>query len=316
MTEIIVLGQPFWALRIASALDRSAPGVRARFVPHARYPALLLTPRRGEDTIIIRAGYRVGASTPRGRAFDAWTMLLRRTLPRARWCHYWLGTDVLDTLEDGAHDRLDSRAWRSAEHDLHVCDAPWLATELATVGLRARSATVPTTYCSPDDVSPLPDDFSVLTYLPGARFAFYGGDLVFDVAERLPEVPFHVLGAQDGLTRPVPANVTYHGWVSDPLPHYARASVVVRVPRHDGMGATVIEGLLSARHVVYTHQLPFVKLLDPVDASGLESALVGLRDEHAAGRLAPNLAGREFARTEFGAETLTRRLGDILLGRA
>ena len=41
--------------------------------------------------------------------------------------------------------------------------------------------------------------------------------------------------------------------------YYADTTVVVRIPRHDGLGETVVEGLLNARHVLYTHELPFVR---------------------------------------------------------
>ena len=86
MIRIFVLGQPFWATRIAQALDACAADVEATFVPARRYPRLLAR-RPGKDRVVLmRVGFRVGATTPRGRAFDAYWSLLRRAKPNAARC--------------------------------------------------------------------------------------------------------------------------------------------------------------------------------------------------------------------------------------
>jgi len=93
---------------------------------------------------------------------------------------------------------------------------------------------------------------------------------------------------------------------------YAQAAVVVRIPRHDGFGNTVIEGLLNARHVIYTHEVPFVRRVWPATAEALVVALRELQDAHAEGRLAPNLSGRTYALEEFDEDTLVERLLALL----
>jgi hypothetical protein len=290
--KVIVLGQPYWGIRIARALDGCAPDVTARFVPAGGYLRLLVS-RPGKDrVIVIRAGFRVGSTTPRGRFFDMYWSLLRRAMPRAARCHYWLGTDVLNTVEEVEAGTIRRGALASSRADLHLADAQWLADELATVGLQASVAHVPQPYRTPGTIPPLPDRFSVLTYLSADRFEFYGGDAILEVARRMPDVRFDVVGRSDDPTGSASANVRWHGWVTDMQPFYADASVVVRIPRHDGLGATVIEALLNARHVIYTHELPFVRTIAPATADTLFQAIDALRAEASAGRLGPNLEGR------------------------
>jgi hypothetical protein len=262
--------------------------------------------------VIIRAGYRVGATTRRGRAFDAYWAILRRSLPAAARCHYWLGTDVMDTLEDSRRGSMRRSALAAVRDDLHLADAPWLADELLEVDIRAHTAHVPQPYRAPAEAPPLPPDFSVLTYLPMDRFAFYGGDAVLAAASRMPDVRFDVVGRTVAGPPPEPTNVRWHGWVTDMPQRYANASVVVRVPSHDGFGATVIEGLLNARHVVYTHDVPFVRQVWPLTPGLLHQVLAEYREAHQSGRLGLNLAGRAYAIDEFDQTRLADRLAALV----
>ena len=312
MISILVLGQPYWGIRIARSLDGCAPDVQATFVPARRYPALLVSRPRADRVILIRAGFRVGATTARGRAFDAYWSLLTRAMPKAARCHYWLGTDVLNTVEEAAAGTLRRGAVSSSRDDLHLADAPWLARELESVGLHAEVASVPQPYRAPEVVPPLPARFRVLTYLSADRFDFYGGEAIVEAARRLPDVQFDVVGRGDDPSGSAPANIAWHGWVSDMPRFYAETTVVVRIPRHDGFGATVIEGLLNARHVIYTHEVPFVRQIEPPTADNLVEAIDGFRVAAADGRLEPNLAGRDYAIATFGKTQLADRLMSLL----
>jgi hypothetical protein len=147
----------------------------------------------------------------------------------------------------------------------------------------------------------------VLTYLPNERFEFYGGSLVLEAASRIPDVRFVVVGG-DGNTMPSPSNVAWDGWVSDLSEHYARTSVLVRVPEHDGIGAMVIEALIHARHVIYSYEFPHVRHLAPRTGSALVREIGTMLDAHRAGSLGPNLAGRAYAMEHASEPTLVRAI--------
>lgn len=316
MIRVLILGQPHWARHIARLLNAHADDIRASFVPQSRYLNLLLSGPRSGPVVIVRAGYRVGGTTARGRVFDGYWSLLRRALPAAVPCHYWLGTDVMDTLAEDRAGTLRRAALAATAGDLHLADAPWLAAELASIGLDATVAHVPAASHAPAQVAALPADLNVLTYVPTARFEFYGGEAILEAARRLPDVHFDIVGGEDRLDRSTPANVRWHGWVGDMSERYDGASVIVRVPRHDGLGNTVVEGLLHARHVVYTYDIPHVRRIWPVTADTLTDALADIRDAHLAGRLEPNLAGREYALEAFDEGRLVGELAAALRARA
>jgi hypothetical protein len=77
----------------------------------------------------------------------------------------------------------------------------------------------------------------------------------------------------------------------------------------------VVEGLLHARHVIYTHEVPFVHRIWPVTAQGLVDSLGDLWDAHRAGELAPNLAGRSYALEEFNETRLVEHLAALVRER-
>ena len=308
MIRVVVLGQPYWGSRIVHALNGRADDMTAVFVDQRSYPKLLVRPPRAEHVVIMRAGYRIGATTPRGRLFDAYWSTLRRAVPWAVACHYWLGTDVMNTVAEARAGTLRLARLEPARDDLHLADSPWLVTELEEVGIRAVEAHLPQSYQFPVTPPPLPATFRVLTYLPGDRWEFYGGDVILEAAHRLPDVAFDVVG-RHSTSEPEPMrNVARHGWVSDMNSMYARATVVVRIPRHDGLGHMVIEGLMNARHVIYTHDLLHVTRLDPVTVAGLVAELVRLRDAHRRGSLDLNLEGRAFARSAYDEQHLAEHL--------
>jgi hypothetical protein len=312
MTRVLVLGQPDNAARIARALSSRTDEVRASFFQPGSYARLLATPAGPDPDVIMRVGFRVGATTTRGRLFDAYWSLLRRRLPNAVRCHYWLGTDVLNTLEEARAGTLRRGALSATRGDLHLAVAPWLTAELESVGLRATTALLPAEQPAPRVAPPLPPEFSVLTYLPAARFEFYGGEAFLEATRRMPNVRFDVVGGPGERARPATANVRWHGWIDDMAQRYAQTTVVARIPSHDGFGNTVIEGLLNARHVIYTHEVPFVRKVWPATAEALVAALGELQDAQVEGRLAPNHAGRAYALEEFDDEKLMQDLLALL----
>ena len=181
---------------------------RPVFVPAVGYPRLLVS-RPGKDrVIVIRAGFRVGSTTPRGRFFDMYWSLLRWATPRAARCHYWLGTDVLNTVEEFEAGTIRRGALASSRDDLHLADAQWLADELGDRGppgdRRARAPAVPDSRHDPAAAGPVP---ASPTYLSADRFEFYGGDAILEVARRMPDVRFDVVGRSDDPTGSAPANV-------------------------------------------------------------------------------------------------------------
>jgi hypothetical protein len=226
-------------------------------------------------------------------------MTLLRTHPRARVCYYWNGSDVLHTLEEARAGTLRRSAFEAARRDLHLAHGTWLAEELAEVGIVAAVSHKPSGYTPPTAPPAYPSQFRALTYVPIRRLEFYRGDVILDVARLLPDVPFDIAGrGSEGITSDA-ANVRCHGWVADMASLYGSAAVVIRIPLHDGLSNTVVEGLFNARHVIYTYDVPHVISVSPLTADALAARIADLHAAHEAGRLGPNLAGRAYAESRF-----------------
>ncbi len=310
MTEVVVVGQPHWARQVAETLSDPASDLVGEFIGERRYAGLL--GRRKAPDVILRVGFRVGGTPLRARAFDAYWDVLRRRFPPAARAHYWIGTDVLNTLEEARAGTLRWSDVGAAQGDLHLVNGPWLADELRCVGLRAVAAYIPRSFHAPTVLPPLPAVFRVLSYVPGRRFSFYGGDAIIEAAARLPEVTFQIVGQGSAGVAGAPANVKFLGWMADMSQAYRDSTVVVRVPRHDGIGGTVIEGLLFGRHVVYTYPLPTCRQVTPDSPTAIVDAISELRDMQSAGTLAPNVEGRTYALEEFDEVRIAERLQSLL----
>lgn len=208
---------------------------------------------------------------------------------------HWIGTDAHQLAEgEGPLHRLKVwilRNWPA----YHLTVSEELAEKLAPLGIRSagivRYVTAAAASGRPE---PLPERFTVLSYWTPGRREFYGGDVVLEVARRMPGVRFLIVGT-DGAGEPSAANVEYLGYVSDMPSVFSRSSVLIRLPRTDGAPNMPLEMLARARHVIYNRPLEGCILAR--SAEEVERALVPLQD-----RNEPNLEGARLARERFSPE--------------
>lgn len=235
-------------------------------------------------TSVLRADlvYLIGGQVQRWSRPDLLTRLSRRPIVM-----HWVGSDVTYALSAARNGRASRRLIR---RPVHWTEVEWTANELRPLGIDA--AIVPLTSTRlPGEPQPLPETFTVLAYLPKDRPSFYGAEGVIRLAESLPAAHFLVAGSEgDGII--APENVEFLGWVADMAPVYARSSVLLRLPRHDGLSFMVLEALAAARHVIWTHPLEGVLRVEGEDEA--RAQLQRLFAEHRAGTLDLNSPGRTF----------------------
>ena len=252
--------------------------------------------------ITLRVGFRPGARTWRGTAVDLWWSFLQRKAPKNRRIFYWIGTDVQQTIAAIRDGTIRRSVYESVRREEHLADSPWLAAELASVGIDARVIPIFAVGTNPSEPPPLPDRFTVLTYLPDRRHAFYGSSMIAAAASALPEIDFLVLGGVGAWMSDRPANIRFLGWQADTAQFYERSSVLVRMVEHDGMSGMVAEALSFARHVIYSYALPHCHQVKFGDAQKLICTLAALKG---AGL---NEMGRRYAAAEFDQASTARSL--------
>ena len=314
LARVCLVGQPYWTAKLCDGLRRyAADRLEATTLTLPREGWTAVRARWKEADLVVRVGFRPGARTLRGLAFDSLWALLRATHPRPRCAYYWIGTDVMNAGENatrGGHTPF----FRLSLRDRHLAGAPWLTEELRRIGVPADTAIFPESVPQVEEVAPMPETFQVLTYVPDARYKFYGGEFIYRAARELPGVIFSVMGGKGAwVCEPLP-NLRFHGWLKDTGSAYSRASVLLRLLPHDAIGATVKEGLVHARHVIYTYPLPCTTVIKYGDYPSLLQSLRHYHQQHLAGTLRPNEKGREYALRMWEPSHLVYLLAEALVG--
>jgi hypothetical protein len=317
----VCVGQGHWVTLLADGLGRFTSATASAVPIDSATDALRLLSRRafeGADVIVV-VGFRPGAHTLRGRAFDFIFTTITRRFSRASIVYFWIGTDVMNAVRD-AQSGQDIRRFRKLTGGAtHLADAESLKAELETIGVHADVAWMPAPNIARDEApSPLPDDFKVLAYVPDNRFGFYGGPTLVEVARRLPEIAFRVVSGTGSWLGDPPPNLIFLGRLASFQGVYESSSCLVRTVEHDGTSCMVLEALASARPVIYTQPFPHTRLVRFGDADDLEQAIREIRDDQAASPSTLDWEGVEFARSLSDERTcyeaISARLRESLSG--
>jgi len=216
-------------------------------------------------------------------------------------CH-WAGTDVLLVLRNPLH-----RWWFCAIInrciDRHLVVSENLGEELATLGVKTQHIPLISDMAW-GNVQPLPEQFTVLAYLPVKRGYFYGAPVVYKVAERNPQWKVYIVGRGPTPHGKALPNVSELGTGVDMSKVYPKVSVLVRPTVHDGLPRMVLEALSWGRYVVFSR--PFPHCLAAKSVEEVEQALQELarRDE-------PNWAGAAYVRKTYTEERIIRSLVSV-----
>lgn len=214
----------------------------------------------------------------------------------------WSGSDVLFAAQELKAGRKDS--WVSSR--VHWAVSPWLAEEVRALGIDCEY--VQTSFVSPVVPSPLPSQFSVLTYAPSLKKGdLYGVDRILEVAQKLPTISFQLVGLQEGTLPGAPKNLQVFGKVN--LNEFYRNSTVLWRPvRHDGLSFMVLEALSHGRHVLYSYALPGCRQV-ATTKEAMEK-ITHLRDLHASKSLSLNHEGVALIVRDYDREVVRKSLLD------
>ncbi|HKM67290.1 MAG TPA: hypothetical protein VJX70_09005 [Candidatus Acidoferrum sp.] len=192
--------------------------------------------------------YQIGGRRTAGKFLCAAKLLSKKKIVM-----HWTGSDTL--LEQDRGPEASTARW--VMQDIHHwAVSQWIGQEVAGLGVSCDWVPIPSFYV-PEAPAPLPQDFSVLVYVPGVRCGdLYGLDRILQVAKSLPEIRFNLVGFVQGRIPNPPSNLKIHGRLPDLRDFYHRSSVVWRPSRHDGLSCMVMEGLGYGRHVMWTYPFP------------------------------------------------------------
>lgn len=246
--------------------------------------------------------YQIGGRITIGKFLRA-----ARLMGKEKIVVHWIGSDVLDgekqLLKGGPEPWVTEKLHHWAQSD-------WMLREVRALGVPCDLVPLPSTRV-PNWPSPLPDQFSVLVYVPAvSRSSLYGLDRILEAARTLPAVSFELVGLVEGKVPDPPSNLRIHGRIPDLENFYRRASVVWRPSRHDGLSFMVLEALGHGRHVLWTY--PFPGCRQVTSTSDACEEIKRLHTLHEQGRLEMNrmgvdvIATRGYSPQQIKADIRTR----------
>ena len=203
--------------------------------------------------------------------------------------YHWIGTDVYRFINDSFIKRFLKKNIinSSSVHNLVVSEN--LKTELEQFNL--SSTIIPLTKLKfIDDMPVLPEKFSVLSYVPKNRWDFYHGDIITELAEKMPDIDFHILAS--GKENSGKPNLFFYDFVIDTIPFYKKCSVLLRITTHDGLPKMVLEALSYGRQVLWSE--PFPHCFTVKNSDECIAILNKLKLD-----CAPNTEGKKFVEDSF-----------------
>ncbi|MBC5824877.1 MAG: hypothetical protein GIX02_08645 [Candidatus Eremiobacteraeota bacterium] len=215
---------------------------------------------------------------------------------------HWIGTDVLRAKEPIVQRQA------AASFVKHWTVAPWLRTELRLAGIDATYVPIGSvSLVKPCSLPPAP--LTVLSYMPGKKFEFYGGQTILSLAQTYADIMFLVVG-NEGVPEKLPSNVQCLGFQSSMEVIYGRCHVLLRIARHDGLSHMILEALNYGRHAIWTHE--FTGVLGAKNDDEAATHLRALRTELMSGALHENDIGRDYVRRNFSTSTTMTRISNEL----
>lgn len=289
--RVALFGNAFFCGLVERRLNTYGPplGVEASVVSSASFRNMAKAIRDAD--IVVAIGHGVKA------------LALARAMGRPG-VKYWTGDDVWEAVHPRTAGQWLRRLMAKSAAKGHLAVAPWLSQELLQAGIQAIY--IPTVSVDIDTatVPPLPERFTVLAYWTDPYFLPYQGDLVHELARELPDVRFLVIGT-DGAQGEAPANMEFRGWVPNVSDIWAEVSVLLRIPKHDGLASIVLEALAHGRQVIRNYSFPHCHFAS--SKTEIKERILFLQKNP---RL--NLEGRAFVMQEFDPRESTLRLISFL----
>lgn len=181
------------------------------------------------------------------RAFARAKRLGKRTIA------YWIGTDVYKCL-NGIEKlpNLDNI-------DMHLAVGERLIKELAELGISARNL-FPGTAIS-NEYANLPQDHAVLVNIPDSRAQFYGYDNIIRLIKDYPNTRFIVTRSEKPSLYDF-SNVDFRGLLPPEEMErvFDEVTIVLRIPEHDSIGASLKDGLAKGKQVICNYDFPCTHL--------------------------------------------------------
>lgn len=218
---------------------------------------------------------------------------------RKKVVFHWVGSDVKTAQKAYSENNYNKKFINKV---IHLTDTPWYLTELGKINIKAHFQPL-VVFENIEKKQSLPQHFSVLIYIPQNRQEFYGIHRLKNVAEKLPNILFNVIGTDNPIIC-MPENVKFYGWVKDVETYIQNSCVCLRIPQYDGLSFFVLESLAYQRYVIYNQKLDFTIYVK--DDNEIIEQILRLKKDFDKGSLLPNIEASEWIEKNFSYENFIK----------
>jgi len=221
-----------------------------------------------------------------------------------RMVSHWIGTDAM--RYQGKLNLIKRLSIWVHQHfvDLELADSEIIQEELRAVGIETRLLRL-LPQAIVGELTTLPKEPAVLSYWFDERFDFYGGHIVLALARAFPHVKFLIVQASGKGLTDIPANVRFLGLVDNMPEIYRKCTCLIRMPRHDGLSAMVLEAMTHGRYVIYNHKCPFTTFAEDFDSACKALEEILKKEE-------PNSEGADYVKKNFNIDVEAHRLRRLI----
>jgi len=227
---------------------------------------------------------------------------------KKRIVFHWAGSDVLYAREAFEKNIVIGDYLHKSKH---LACSPWFVDELASLGIHAQYIPLNTCSVNPDSKSTMPDNFSILTYIPQGNENFYGIDYIIHLAEKFPDTEIRIAG-MSSYSRLLPANITLLGWITNMAEEIRNSTICIRMPEHDGLSFFVIQSLANQRYVIYNQK--FDPCIYAFDDQSLQDKVSELKTKFERNELKGNVDGMNYVIKNFDERDIVQKIYHVLKG--
>lgn len=213
-------------------------------------------------------------------------------------CH-WIGTDTLKAKDNNNICNIQKYI------TYNLACSELIKNELKDIGINAEEVPI-LPYKMEKELSKLPQEHGIISYLPQGKEDFYGIEYIKEAANSFPEIPFYIVGnKEDSLNI---KNVHFLGKISQEEMNelYNKTTILVRLPKHDGLSLMLLEALIKGKEVLYCYDFPYTKHIQ-----NLEQLIKTLRDI-VSKKPYLNEDGHNYIIENYNIENVKKKVYDII----
>lgn len=245
--------------------------------------------------------FNVGYFQTAGRLFRDIKLLH----PDKKIINLWIGTDILQTKTSNERGLLSNFTLANKYIDKHITNSKQFQTEIE-VFFDLETDIIPTVPSELLSVKPLPNEFSISTFVPDAKPEWYNYDLMIEIAREFKKTPFYIFGWD--VDKPVDSpNITHLGFLKnkEKIEYMKEISLFIRIAVHDSVSVFMIEFLQMGRYVINKMNLPCV-----FNCNTFREIVKAINEIKELKE--PNREGSEFYRVNYSPKIQVKKIEELL----